>query len=370
MTEERDVGMTTEEAIAMLEAGEVTEWNEYRRAHPGWRPDLGGEDLSNAGLGAADLRGANLSGANLVDANLGGTNLGDANVGDADLVYANLSGANLVGANLSGANLSGANLSQAKLSGANLSRAKLTGADLGQAKLSGANLGDALLGFTSFDSNDLSETKGLDTVRHYGPSPIDIHTLLVSKGKISKNFLLECGMPDTWIEYLPDLIASIDPIQFHSCFVSHSSKDQEFADKLYGALTDRGIRVWYAPEDLRGGKKLGDQVVGAIQAFDKLMLVLTENSVDAPWVQREIRWAVDKEKRENRPALFPIRLVPFERLEQWRLQPETSVDFDQVLNYFIPDFRGWEDDAVFNREIDKLIDALKADEKQKPEKSK
>ncbi len=375
MTEEQDGGMSREEAIAMLKAGKVSEWNEYRLAHPDWRAELSGAELVGADLSDAELVGADLSDADLTDAELTGAriigaDLTDANLRGADLTDADLTDAYLGGADLTDADLSDAYLNNAYLGGADLTDADLTDADLTDAILADANLGGATIGYTSFCNNDLSEVKGLDTAEHNGPSYVDTHTLLKSQGKIPPEFLLGCGMPAGWVDYYPSLLDMLDPIQFYSCFISHSSKDQDFADKLHAALTDRGIRVWYAPEDMRGGKKLGDQVVDAIHAFDKLMLVLTENSVDAPWVQREIRWALDKEKRDNRPVLFPIRVAPFERLEQWRLQPDTSVDFDQVLNYFIPDFRGWEDDAVFSPMVDKLIDALKADEKQKPEKSK
>ena len=385
MTKEQDRGMSREDAIAMLKAGKIEEWNEYRRAHPGWQPYLAAAkftyaELSSANLSRADLRGANLSradlsGANLVDTELISANFFDANLNGAKLNgsklrEANLNGASLYGAKLRNADLTGADLVDADLRSADLSDASLSDADLSDASLHKANLRKATIGYTSFRDNDLSEVKGLHTVRHDGPSYVDIHTLLASKGKIPKRFLRGCGMPAGWVDYYPSLIGMLEPIQFYSCFISHSSKDQEFADKLHKALTERNIRVWYAPEDLRGGAKLGEQIDRGIRASDKLMLVLTESSVDARWVQREIRWALDKEKRENRPVLFPIRVAPFERLEQWRLQPDTSVDFDQVLDYFIPDFRGWEDDAVFGPMVDKLIDALKADEKQKPDESK
>src|SRR6266511_2475845 len=164
---------------------DVKEWNQWREAHQGIKPDFSEADLSGAflsmadfsmadlrkaDLGMATITGANLTGANLTGVDLSGADLTDAYLIGADLTeaklnYANLDrarlgtaklvgaklvlaklvGANLTGANLVGANLSGADLSGAKLGGTNLSRADLTeaylsGADLNEAKLNGAKL--------------------------------------------------------------------------------------------------------------------------------------------------------------------------------------------------------------------------------------
>src|ERR1039458_9584088 len=70
--------------------------------------------------------------------------------------------------------LSGADLYGADLSMANLSTAQLGGAYLTGANLSGADLSRASVSDTIFRGNDLSDVKGLETVRHDGPSMIGI----------------------------------------------------------------------------------------------------------------------------------------------------------------------------------------------------
>ncbi len=347
MTEEQDGGLSREEAIAMLKAGKVDEWNEYRLAHRDWRPHL-----SDANLGRAHLSHANLSNANL----------GSANLINARLRSANLSSADLLSANLSNARLSSANLSSADLSNTNLTRASFGGADLS----------DARFGFTSFGRNDLSEAKGLDTVRHAGPSFVDIHTLLVSQGKIPQSFLRGCGMPEPWIDYLPVLLESVEPIQFYSCFISHSSMDQSFADNLYHALIKAKVRVWYAPEDMRGGRKSRAQIDQAIRLHDKLLIVLSPQSIDSEWVKTEIREARQKEIETGKRVLFPIALMRIDDIREWEFfDADRGEDLAiEVREYHIPDFREWENDEAFAREFDRLIDDLKADEKLEPEKSK
>ncbi len=40
----------------------------------------------------------------------------------------------------------------------------------------------------------------------------------------------------------------MQPIQFYSCFVSYSSKNLDFAERLHAKLRDKGIRVWCATQ--------------------------------------------------------------------------------------------------------------------------
>ena len=72
------------------------------------------------------------------------------------------------------------------------------------------------------------------------------------------------------------------------------------------------MRVWFAPEEMQGGKKLHEQIFEAIQLYDKLLLVLSPRSLQSDWVMTELRKAREVEKKEERRKLFPIRLVDFD----------------------------------------------------------
>lgn len=108
-------------------------------------------------------------------------------------------------------------------------RPDLVQADLSGANLSGAVLANATSGYTSFGDNDLGQVKGLETVIHFGPSKIDVGTIYKSQGKIPEVFLRGCGVPESFIVQMRALVASTEAIQFYSCFISYSSKDQDFA---------------------------------------------------------------------------------------------------------------------------------------------
>jgi Pentapeptide repeats (8 copies)/TIR domain len=204
----------------------------------------------------ADLSRANLSIADLVGADLSWADLGNANLSRAVLSVADLNKANLSSVDLSGADLSWANLIGADLSGADLGGANLSGTDL-----RGANFHEVRLLETVLANVDLSTVTGLETCKQQGPSIID-HRTLQRSGPLPLAFLRGVGLPDSFIEYLPSLLNQ--PIQMYSCFISYSSKDQEFAERLHADLQNKGVRCWFAPHDLPIGAKTWDAIDEAI----------------------------------------------------------------------------------------------------------
>jgi len=274
--------MANQEHLDILKQG-VDVWNAWRKQHREIRPDLSEVDLSEA-----DLSKFNFQFTSFFITNLSGNNLKGAN-----LNVANLNEANLSGANLSGAILSASSLIQTNLDGANLSRANLTEVYLMYTKVSGTNFHEAMIGGTTFGNVDLRLAKGLETIRHLGPSTIGTNTLAISEGGIPEAFLRGAGLPDTFITYVRSLVGK--PIDYYSCFISYSSKDQEFVERLYADLQSRGVRCWFAPEDLKIGDKIRDRIDQSIRVHDKLLLVLSEHSVNSSWVEFEVEAAFAKE---------------------------------------------------------------------------
>jgi hypothetical protein len=148
--------------------------------------------------------------------------------------------------------------------------------------------------------------------------------------------------------------------RFSSCFISHSHQDHQFATRLNHALRAAGIKVWFAPEDMLPGKKVYEQIKDAIKGFDRLLLVLSEHSMSSDWVITEIRAARKKEREEKRQVLFPISLVPFDRIQRWEcFDSDTGKDLaTEVREYFIPDFTRWADNASFNAQLQLLLRGL------------
>jgi hypothetical protein len=127
-------------------------------------------------------------------------------------------------------------------------------------------------------------------------------------------------------------------------------------------LRDAGVRIWYAPEDLVAGRKIHEEVAEAINLFDRVIVVLSEHSMSSRWVQSELRLARRRELNQGARVLFPISLVPFERLRAWELfDADSGQDLAvEVREYFVPDFSIWEDPAAFERGVAELLRGLDA----------
>ncbi len=318
-------------------------------------------NLCRADLRRASLFGADLFGANLRDANLGRADLRKANLCAADLIEAYLRGANLIEANLSKAILSDANLSKANLSGAilekteisrtslrtaNLSEARLFETNFNEADLKAAELRGAVMFDTVLGNVDLSETKGVDTCLHRGPSIIDFRTLQRS-GQLPLSFLRGCGLPDNLTDYLPSLLNQ--PIQFYSCFISYSSKDDEFARRLHADLQNEGIRCWFAPEVMKIGDRIRTRIDEVIRLHEKLLLVLSENSIDSQWVEKEVETAFEREGETKTTVLFPVRL------DATVMDRKTGWAADIKRSRHIGDFSNWKNHDAYQTAFKRLL---------------
>ena len=361
--------------------------------------DFHGADLRHARLDRSNVRGANLSCVNLRYANLLNLNLElgtfpelsrealtSVNFKGASLYQTNLSGAQLIGANFNGASLLEANLSDSILwaacfISADLARAKLTRALLFKADFAGADLfavdfscadlnqitlNGANVGLTIFANVDLSEVAGLDNMVHTAPSTVGIDTIYKSQGQIPDKFLQNAGVPEEIIDIARSIRAG-PAIQSHSCFISYSTKDEEFARRLHARMREANMRVWFAPEDLKGGKKLHEQLFEAVQIHDRLLIVLSAHSIQSEWVMTEIRKAREAEKNEKRRKLFPIRLCDFESLRDWTcFDADTGKDSAvEVREYFIPDFSNWKNHDAFESAFARLKKDLEAENSKK-----
>jgi uncharacterized protein YjbI with pentapeptide repeats len=333
--------MADDEALRLLKQ-RPTVWNDERKLGHFSRVDLSDSDLSGASLAGADLWDVKLSAANLVGADLRGVDLSMAN-----LVAADLRGADLKTANLNGAVLIGTKLGSANLVGADLAGANFSGADLSDTDLSGANLWN-----TIFADTNLGVAKGLETCNHYGPSTVGIDTLFESNGEIPEGFLRGCGVPGQFIAYARSLVTK--PVQFYSCFISYSSHDQAFAERLHADLRAKNLRCWFAPEDLKIGDRFQDRIEESIYLFDKVMIVLSEASVQSRWVEREVNAAREREDRENRLVLFPIRIddAVMSAPQAW------AADIRRTRH--IGDFSTWQSQVTYKAALDRLLRSLRA----------
>jgi hypothetical protein len=304
--------MALQQHLQLLNQG-VPTWNRWRDENPTVRPDLSGSDLRKRMLRNANLSASNLAGADLRDVNF----------------------------------------RRADLSGANLDRAKLYRAFISGANLNQTTFRATVLYETVFANVALSAALHLDQCVHKGPSVIDHRTLARSKG-LSREFLRGCGLPDYVIEDALEPERRID--RYWSCFISYSSQDQEFVDRLHSELQAKGVRCWFAPKDMPIGAKIRDTIDEAIRGNEKVLLVLSEHSISSNWVEKETETAFEEESRRNGIVLFPIRLdnSAMTHGRSW------IADIRRTRN--IGDFSKWKEAERYNAAFARLLRDLQRED--------
>ena len=346
--------MASQEQLEILKQG-VEVWNKWR-----WKTV---KVLDDGSVYKTDPRIADL-----VSAELQGQNLSGYDFGNANFSLANLSETNLSEANLRYTNLKKVNLNRAILIGADLRESCLT-----KASLVATDFDSAKMGNTSLNDIDFSESKGLEKIIHYEPSTLGIDTLFISKGQIPIEFLQGCGLSDLQIELSKLTRAGLDSeqiteftykihqlyigdgIQYYSCFISYNSKDEEFAKHLHDNLQDNGVRCWFALEDMKIGDQIRPTIDRQIRLRDKLLVILSENSVQSEWVGDEVEAALEEEKESGRLVLFPIRLddAVMDTRDDWAAKVKRRRR--------IGDFSNWKDEGSYQKAFERLLRDLKAE---------
>lgn len=178
--------------------------------------------------------------------------------------------------------------------------------------------------------------------------------------------LVDFSRLSEWIsQYTPPQESTYEEARrFSSCFISYSSKDKLFAERLAGRLREAGVPIWFAQEDILPGSKVYDQVKRAIGSADRLLVVLSHESMNSGWVRTELTAAVKRERQEGRHLLFPIALAPISDIKKWEcFDADSGIDIArEIREYHIPDFSQWQNEEIFEQQIVAVLSALAAAE--------
>ncbi len=310
--------------IARLHKG-TREWNEWRRQNPTVQPDLNWVKFVDAGF-----HGMNFTKVRLIHAYFYLTSFWDTDFTQANMVCTSFIHADFQRANFEG----------------------------------------VILQNTAFAGVDFQEARGLELANHSGPSHISFSTLTRSRGAIPEVFLRGCGLTDWEIEfaklYVPEQSSSkindilyrihslraSQPIQISPLFISYSHADTDFVDRLEKHLEKSHIRFWRDVRHAVAGR-LETQVDQAIRLNPTVLLVLSQNSVESDWVQHECRLARRLELESKRDVLCPIALD-----DSWKTCAWPQRLREQLMEYNILDFSGFDDDEVLGSKFDQLYRGL------------
>jgi hypothetical protein len=91
-------------------------------------------------------------------------------------------------------------------------------------------------------------------------------------------------------------------------FISYGHDDKKFVQKMAGELAKDNFESWWDFDALKGGHDWQKEIQQGIKRCDFFLVVLTPQSVESEWVNKEITYANEYKKK-----IIPIRLKECER---------------------------------------------------------
>jgi len=147
-------------------------------------------------------------------------------------------------------------------------------------------------------------------------------------------------------------------------FLSHNSNDKPFVRKLARDLESHGVNCWIDEAEIKIGDSLVEKIREGIDSVDYVAVVLSHDSINSPWVQREIDVSINKEILNKDIKVLPLLLEKCEL--PGFLLGKFYADFTNVENYpealkrLIQSLGLVFNSAVLNKEYkgDTLFDAI------------
>ncbi len=96
-------------------------------------------------------------------------------------------------------------------------------------------------------------------------------------------------------------------------FVSYSSRDCEIVGHIVEQLKQMKVTYWKAPEMIPAGSSYAKEIPRAIQQSDVFLLVLSKESQDSIWVEKEVDSAICQRK-----TIIPIQIEELELNDTFR----------------------------------------------------
>lgn len=91
-----------------------------------------------------------------------------------------------------------------------------------------------------------------------------------------------------------------------SIFISHSSHDKRFVNRLARELRRRGLSVWIDDRQIKVGHKISARIEDGIANSDYFLIVLSRHAVESAWVNEELDSAHFQAIENRRHSLLPV----------------------------------------------------------------
>ncbi len=136
----------------------------------------------------------------------------------------------------------------------------------------------------------------------------------LDRGNVMREALLDFGADDFILKHEDDFEKIHKKIQRVirkevSIFISYSTKDRNFVKLFVEKLKAKGITFWIDENEILPGNDLYKTIAGGIAKSSHYLIVLSANSIESDWVEKEIRYALE-EKKVVIPILYGKMALP------------------------------------------------------------
>ena len=84
-------------------------------------------------------------------------------------------------------------------------------------------------------------------------------------------------------------------------FVSHATADHPFVEKFAADLRANGVDAWYSGWEIKPGDSIRAKIDEGLEGCEYFIIVLSKNSINRPWVQKELDAATVEEPQWRGP---------------------------------------------------------------------
>ncbi len=125
-------------------------------------------------------------------------------------------------------------------------------------------------------------------------------------------------------------------------FISYSRKDLSFVERLAADLQNAGLDIWFDLSGLDGGDRWGRELQNAIRQSDVFLFIVSPNSIESEWVEKEFLYASNLHKRIV-PLMYQACELPIWLLNIHYVDVQGGnyvQNFSQILRALVGDHAG------------------------------
>jgi len=96
--------------------------------------------------------------------------------------------------------------------------------------------------------------------------------------------------------------------RYHGLFLSHTSDDKPFVRRVRDDLSARGVPIWLDEAEIQIGDSLTRKIAEGLAHSRFIAVFLSPKSVEAPWVQKELEIAINREIKGGQVVVLPLMI--------------------------------------------------------------